>query len=1256
MEDASEKIYDVFISYAHADVKDPVTGAVDPDKKALIEKIKLAIEEALREEHSDHPFAFLDSEALQWGMEWNARICACIGNCRVFVYLLSPNYLRSDYCQRERLWWAQREMARGRLHKATKPVYYINLAETGDPVVDQYIRELLVCQADDQPFFQSLEQVREDIVEDRLCRIKEGIKGHIRSVKAAEKSLCTIFPPVSKYFVGRLKELADLNQRCCETGKIPVISGPAGVGKSELAVAYAYAYAENFPQGRFLIPMQGVTDWTTALDKMVGEIKICLHGRSLEAWGLPENFEKQPPEERRRIAWDWLCRRTDEGALLLLLDNLEELALLSESALGELSFQRGIPEKLKIIATTRLNEHASSSRSVLRKFEVGALKENDALELFCQIGDNVFPFARCPMENGKLLIDKRAANPAADPELAENEYAALKKIIGLLGGHAWSLEIIAGFMALNYKRCSFQEKWKALNENPLEALRGRTLRNGNDVQYPELLLGSTLDQLRKYDELDENFGRNILRLAAVASFFPPEQVPEDALKGIWKQEFGEKMLSWDDGMQSASSGTFALELLKRYRVVNGDGPLLKMHRLTRGVLQSRFAEDEKPAIIEAMRKYLDAFLENTPQAASNQLMPWLGGVREWLESFKVLWDNEAFLCTVAALANQCAKNDIFEGMEILLKRLLRRGRETGSGNLTAKTLNTLANFHADLNRLDEAEAEYAEALKIRRQLAAKDPEKYNRHVAITLNNLANLHNDLNRLDEAEAEHAEALKIRRQLAAKDPEKYDPDVAMSLYNLANLHSDRNRLDEAEAEHVEALKIRRQLAKKAPEKYSPDVSASLCCLAILHSTLNRLDEAEAEHAEALEIDRQLAKKVPEKYETYVAISLATLANFHGDLDRMNEAEAEYVEALKIERQLAQKAPERYDSIVAATLNGLANLHKRLGRSDEAETEYAEALAICRKLVKKAPEKYGSSVATALNNLANLHSDLDRLDEAEAEYGEALKIRRQLAEKAPEKYDPDVATALNNLANLHEKRDRLDEAEAEYAEALEIYRKLAEKNPEKYDSDMANTLYNLAYLHKRIDRFDEAETEYAEALKIYRKLAGKDPERYIYDVADTLGELGNVHSNRDRPDEAEAEYVEALRLYRELAEKVPEKYDSDMAVLLYNLALLHKGLDRLDEAEAVFVEALTIFRKLAGEAPGRYNPDVADTLDQLAGIRKKLKRFSEAEAAYLEALELRERTTENTSEKYAADAESARFAKDPSVLLKLGQDMPWF
>ena len=160
----------------------------------------------------------------------------------------------------------------------------------------------------------------------------------------------------------------------------------------------------------------------------------------------------------------------------------------------------------------------------------------------------------------------------------------------------------------------------------------------------------------------------------------------------------------------------------------------------------------------------------------------------------------------------------------------------------AVTLNNLGNLYSATQRIDEAEAAYAEALKIRRKLAEANPGAYLPDLATTLNNLAVLYRATQRMGEAETAHAEALKIRRKLAEANPVAYLPDVAMTLNNLAILYSATQRMGEAETAFAEALKIRRKLAEANPEAYLPDVAMTLNNRAILYSDTQRMGEARA------------------------------------------------------------------------------------------------------------------------------------------------------------------------------------------------------------------------------------------------------------------------------------------------------------------------------------------------------------------------------------------------------------------------------
>ena len=1224
MTDNGKDKYDVFISYAHAD-------AQTDDGKALVKEIKSAIETAL-----GGRYVFLDSEALKWGDEWSAKIRKCIDNCRVFVYLLSPNYLHSDYCQREKLWWARRETMLGRLNKDTLPIYYIALPKTEESALMQYGKEHRICQTDGRPFFESVDQVKSDIAHERVREIRESLQGVadikklVEAAEVAEIGDCTIYPPISRFFVGRLKELAELHEMCCEKRTIPVISGAAGIGKSELAVAYAYAYAENFPQGRFMIPMQGVENWTTAMDKMVEKIREC--DESPTEWGFPENFSKLPPEERLRSARGWLRNRAKLGSLLLVLDNLEDMELISDAGLAKLTGVAGLPDDLHIIATTRLNEKPNSGWNARKFYELGRLSDKDAMEFFCLVGENVFPFAKWPMsDDGKILLSKNLPDkktPSGE-EIAEieAEYAAAKEVVSLLGGHAWSLEIVAGFMA-NNPNYSFRRKRKELDENPLEELRGETLRGGDDLQYPEILLRPTLDQLRKFDEIDEELGQHMLFLATVASFFPPEQVPEEALAGIWEREFGDKELSWNGGMRrEPSSCKFALDQLKRHRIINGDGPLLKMHRLTSEVLQNSLDEENKLAIFESMRQYLERFLDETPYPSAEQLLPWDWWACLLLFRSHLLHDSlfSVSLNSIYRLSERFLDVGLYNEAELLLG-LLTVDLEDDKPNFAA-ILRLLGDLHFEVNRVSKAETEYRDALNIFREIANKDPE-FSADVAGILGRLAVMHKEQNHIEEAEKEYLEELTIYRELAKTDPEKYKFDLSRTLNQIAIFHGDQNRLAESEKEYLEALAIRRELAESNPEEYKSNLAGTLDCLAIFHEDQNRIEEAEKEYLEALTIRRELAKKIPGKYNSDLARALTNLAIIHRDRNRIAEAEKEYQEVLKIWRGLVKTNPEKYSADLAGTLNSLAVFHDDQNCLAESEKEFQEALEIYAGLAKNNPEKYNYVLARVLNSIASVHYMQNRVVKAEAEYRKSLSIYRTLEKIDSKKYNAYAKMPLDNLvlvannfediAKKYSTQGHYDKAAAKFGRVLKIYETLAEIDPEKYTPKVAEAYGNMAFVHEKQNCWNKAEGDYRKALEIYRDLNKSNPAVYNDKLADILFFLANMHHIDDRLDEAEREYLEALSIMQTLSDIDPKRYEDFVANMLDCLAILHVEQTRMEEAEDDIQNLLTIRRSQAKTDPQKCSGALAKALYDLAGLHQDQNRLDDARAEYAEAMKI--------------------------------------
>ncbi|MEE9904222.1 MAG: tetratricopeptide repeat protein [Chlorobium sp.] len=201
----------------------------------------------------------------------------------------------------------------------------------------------------------------------------------------------------------------------------------------------------------------------------------------------------------------------------------------------------------------------------------------------------------------------------------------------------------------------------------------------------------------------------------------------------------------------------------------------------------------------------------------------------------------------------------------------------------ATTLNNLANLQKARNEFEAAELGYREALQIRRELAATNPQAFLPYVATTLNNLAALQSDKNEFEAAELGYREALGIYRELAATNPQAYLPYVAGTLNNLALLQKARNKFEDAELGYREALGIYRELVATNPQAFLPDVAMTLINLGIFYlQSAPERDKSVACIAEALQILKPLTARIP-YLQQYQATALQVASAWEIDPDEL-------------------------------------------------------------------------------------------------------------------------------------------------------------------------------------------------------------------------------------------------------------------------------------------------------------------------------------------------------------------------------------
>ena len=607
--------------------------------------------------------------------------------------------------------------------------------------------------------------------------------------------LSTVALP-SRVFVGR-EGVPEKMHQLLSAGRIPVVTGPGGTGKSELAFHYAAAFREDYPGGLFQIDMETAKSWDDALPRL-----LSAPGLDMRAiLGLDGKSGSGGDGVRDYSAADivgGLRRRAERvGRILLVLDNVVSAkAFLRGPVLDGLS----LPPEVAAVATARTLDILFRPTDRAVEFPLADLAPAAALELLLKDNPAESDAERAAAENIAHLLDFRALHLRAVPALLDDPYSP----------HAGS------YVSLE----------AALRENLRKTVEDAMADYGEGGRTPTALWTMTREALKRYPT-----GEEWIKLSHIAAFLSPEGFRESSLRHLWKQLVVSKETPERTFVQ-------ALDVLRRHGLLDKTDDGFRMHRLTAAAARNDAENATVPleslakAVVDharelqkrhdftESRRLNETALELYRHLAATNSTAYEPDVAETLNNLAGLHSDTQRLAEAEA--------EYTEALEIY-RRLAARSSEAYEPYV-ALTLNNLAILLKNTQRLAEAEAEYLEALEIRRRLAAESPEAYEPDVAGTLNILAILHKNTQRLAEAEAEYLEALEIYRRLAAGSPEAYQPDVARTLCIMAFLFVKRERNEDALAAARESAETYGRCAERNPKRYGGDLENAKALVAWL------------------------------------------------------------------------------------------------------------------------------------------------------------------------------------------------------------------------------------------------------------------------------------------------------------------------------------------------------------------------------------------------------------------------------------------
>ena len=606
------------------------------------------------------------------------------------------------------------------------------------------------------------------------------------------------FPPIwmipyprNPYFTGRedlLPQLATALKSGTTTALMQAITGLGGIGKTQLAIEYAYQHHQDY-QAVFWARADTRENLTSDFVSIARELQ------------LPEKDAKEVQQAVIAVQ-AWL--RTNAGWLLIL-DNADDLVLASQFLPPSYGGQ--------VLLTTR----AHALGRLAQPIEVHTM----------------------PQDIGILFLLRRAGflAPDAPPEQAspqDRERAA--ELVRELGGLPLALDQAGAYM--EETPCSIDEYLRLYRIRRAALL---SLRGGLVGDHPASVATTWSLSFASVEQANPA-AADLLRLCA---FLHPDAIPEELLrKGLTKLEPPLQVLGTDDMAFFEAvriSGTYSL--LRR----EPTSQALSIHRLVQAVLidamtkeifqtwaerATRLLYGVRPEESKVTFPYWPEWERLLPHALMwsahlqraqlvpleaailLRLMGWYLKERgQYTEAEPLLQqalslfeetqgkehvDTAAALGTVAWLYEAQGK---YAEAEPLLKRALAIFEQSlgPTHSVTATSLNNLALLYHDQGKFAETEPLYKRALDIReQQLGPNHPD-----TAQSLNNLAGLYYDQGKFAEAEPLLQRALEICEQQLGQ----HHPDTAQSLNSLAYLYSEQGKYAEAESLYQRALAIYEQ-----------------------------------------------------------------------------------------------------------------------------------------------------------------------------------------------------------------------------------------------------------------------------------------------------------------------------------------------------------------------------------------------------------------------------------------------------------------
>ena len=1011
----------------------------------------------------------------------------------IILLLVSSDFLASKYYYNVEMELALKweEMGQARVIPIiVRPVYWKDAPFGHLQPLPRNAKAISIWENRDEAFVDVVVGIRQTIED--LSMLPASV------TRAALPDIWNIPYPRNSFFTGRdelllrLHEQFQVREGSALSQTPQALSGLGGIGKTQMAVEYAYRYAQEY----------AVVLWARAENTEVLTASYTAIARLLKLRGS----QMKDQEITIRAVKEWLQSHQN---WLLILDNADDLDLL-------LPFLPARPGG-HILLTTR----AQSTGKVAQSLEVETFDQDEGARLLLRRTN---------------LLTSGAALQAASPD----DLTLARAITQELGGLPLALDQAGAYIEETASSLAdYQRLYRTHSITLLEARRDLV------SDHPEPVVTTWSLSFQRVEQKNPA-AADLLRLCACLA---PDAIPEEIIsRGA--AHLGKRLALVGSEPFLLSE---AIEALRAYSLLKRDARThsLSMHRLVQAVVRENMKgslekEWKQRAVLAVAAASPD--VEDVAQwEVCERWIPHALVCARWMEEEQISSPETASMLNTAA-SYLSIRTRYREAETLYLRALAIREQQLGPEHPdTATSLNRLGRLYHRHRGYALAEFFYQRALAIREQklgpehldtaeslsslgdiysqVSSANPNvptvlsflyqiqrKFAPAKALYQRTLTRVYPDQDKFALAEPLYQRALAIREKRLGPE----HPDTAESLDDLAAHYWIQGKFALAEPLYQRALAIREK--RLGPEH--PDTAESLYHLALFyHSQVKakKYKEAESLYQRAIMIKEQkLGAMHPGTID-----ALNKLLLLYINFGRFEKAEPFLRRALAIgEQQLGPDDPDLKELREAYALVGKTAWVMRSGRKiwewlpGQHEDKEVELLTQHPLAIKGAEEEIegleleGLDTAQSFDELAFRAWKQEKYAEAEPFYQQALSIR----EKQLGMEHPDTLRSLNSLAFNYELQGKYEEAEP-------LYQRLLAMNEQKFGASHPDTIRSLNSLAS-VYRF---QGDHAQAIAMYDRMLLLEPQNaLIYSYR------GYVYSLQSKYEQAIADYDQAIALDR--------------------------------------------------------------------------------------------------------------------------------